>query len=148
MATLRSPRGQRGQLHLAYSHQFVEGRGDISGGLTSFEASGDDFFLLDHDQRDTLTGGVDVELSQGIQASVSLGYGSGFLAGDGPAHEPAHVVVNLQASKTFGTQWTVIVTALNVGAAHFLLDESNTLGGTHFNNPRQLSVGVRYRFHY
>ena len=139
---------RRGQFHLAYSHQFVEGRGDISGGLTSFEASGEDFFFLDHDQRDTLTAGVDWDLSHGTQASVSLGYGSGFLDGDGPAHKPAHAVVNLQGSKMFGTQWTVIVMALNVGDAHFLLDESNTFGGTHFSSPRQLSVGLRYRFHY
>jgi hypothetical protein len=98
-ATLRSPRGRRGQFHLAYSHQFVEGRGDVSGGLTSFRAPGDDFFFLDHDQRDTLTGGVGLELSPGTQASVSLAYGSGFLERNGPAHKPAHASSTCRAAR-------------------------------------------------
>lgn len=147
-ATVRSPRRDRAQLHAAYSHQFVEGRGAVSGGLTSFEPPSDDFFFLDHDQRDTLTGGVDAEVSAGTWVSASIGYGSGFLEGDGPAHKPSHAIVSLQGSKTFRTQWTVVVTALNVGDTHFLLDESNTFGGTHFNSPRQVSAGIRYRFHY
>ena len=133
---------------MAYSHQFVEGRGAVSGGLTSFEPPSDDFFFLDHDQRDTLNGGVDVRVAAGTWASASVSYGSGFLEGDGPAHKPAHATVSLQASKAFGKQWTVIVTAFNVGDTHFLLDESNTFGGTHFNSPRQFSAGIRYRFHY
>ena len=147
-ATLRSPRRGRAQAHVAYSHQFVEGRGAVSGGLTSFEPRSDDYFFLDHDQRDTLTGGVDVEVDTGTWVSASIGYGSGFLEGDGPDHKPAHAVLNLQATRKFGTQWSAFVTALNVGDTHFLLDESNTFGGTHFNSPRQLSVGVRYRFRY
>jgi len=147
-ATIRSPRRQGTQAHLAYSHQFVEGRGGVTGGLTSFESPSDEFFFLDHDQRDTLTGGVDVELSSGTWASISLGYGSGFLEGDGPAHKPPHTIVNLQGSKSFGKQWTAVVTLLNAGDTHFLLDESNTFGGTHFSSPRQLSAGIRYRFHY
>jgi outer membrane cobalamin receptor len=147
-ATLRSPRRSHTQTHVAYSHQFVEGRGAVSGGLTSFEPPSDDFFFLDHDQRDTLTGGVDIEVDPGTWVSASIGYGSGFLEGDGPGHKPAHATVSLQASRTFGKQWTAFVTALNVGDTHFLLDESNTFGGTHFNSPRQISVGARYRFHY
>jgi len=147
-ATMRSPRGRRAQAHLAYAHQSVEGRGAVSGGLTSFEPPGGEFFFLDHDQRDTLTAGVDVALPAGTWLSGSIGYGSGFLEGDGPAHKPAHTIVSLQGSKPFGQRWTVIVTALNVGDTHFLLDESNTFGGTHFNSPRQVSAGIRYRFHY
>ena len=145
---MRSPRGQRAQAHLVYAHQFVEGRGAVSGGLTSFQPPSGDFFFLDHDQRDTLTVGLDVQLPAGTAASGSIGYGSGFLEGDGPAHKPAHTIVSLQGSKAFGKGWTLIVTALNVGNTHFLLDESNTFGGTHFNSPRQISAGVRYRFHY
>jgi hypothetical protein len=147
-ASMRSPRGQRAQAHLAFAHQFVEGRGAVSGGLTSFQPPSDDFFFLDHDQRDTLTVGMDVQLPAATAASGSIGYGSGFLEGDGPAHKPAHTIVSLQGSKAFGKGWTLIVTALNVGNTHFLLDESNTFGGTHFNSPRQISAGVRYRFHY
>ena len=147
-ATVRSPRRQRAQAHLAYSHQFVEGRGAVTGGLTSFAPPGEEFFFLDHDQRDTLTGGVNVELSASTWASVSVAYGSGFLEADGPAHKPPHTIVNLQGSKAFGRQWTVLVSLLNVGDTHFLLDESNTFGGTHYNSPRQVSAGIRYRFHY
>jgi outer membrane cobalamin receptor len=147
-ATVRSPRRQGAQVHVAYSHQFVEGRGAVTGGLTAFEPASDDFFFLDHDQRDTLTAGVDLLLFSDASLSASVGYGSGFLEGDGPAHKPAHATVNLQASKAVGKRWTLLATALNVGDTHFLLDESNTFGGTHFNSPRQVSVGVRYRFHY
>ena len=88
-ATLQSPRGERTQAHLAYSHQFVEGRGAVSGGLTSFTPPSDEFFFLDHDQRDTLTGGVNVELPATTWISASIEFGSGFLEGDGPAHKPA-----------------------------------------------------------
>jgi hypothetical protein len=146
--TVRSPRHAPFQVHVAYSHQFVEGRGGITGGLTSFEPPTDQFFFLDHDQRDTMTGGVDVAVNPQTSASVSIAYGSGFLDGDGPDHKPAHATVNLQANRVFAKQWTAFVTALNVGNTHFLLDESNTFGGTHFNSPRQLSAGFRYRFHY
>jgi outer membrane cobalamin receptor len=146
--TLRSPRGRRVGAHLAYSHQFVEGRGAVSGGLTDFEPAEDEYFFLDHDQRDTLTGGVDVEVASAAWVSASVEYGSGFLEGDGPDHKPAHAVVSLQATKTLTPQWTVVASALNVGNTHFLLDESNTFGGTHFNSPRQFSAGVRYRFGY
>jgi len=56
--------------------------------------------------------------------------------------------VGAQASKTLGKQWTLMLTALNLADTHFLLDESNTFGGTHFNSPRQIAVGLRYRFRY
>ena len=147
-ATVRSPRSQHARAHLAYSHQFIEGRGAVSGGLTAFEPPNDEFFFLDHDQRDTLTGGVDVEVSPGAWVSASIAYGSGFLAGDGPAHKLAHTTVSLQGTKRIGKNWTVSVDVLNMGDTHFLLDESNTFGGTHYNSPRQLSAGFRYRFHF
>jgi outer membrane cobalamin receptor len=146
--TLRSPQRQPLQAHLAYSHQFVEGRGGITGGLTDFSPPSDDYFFLDHDQRDTLTGGINVQLPRNLWAAMSLEFGSGFLEGDGPEHKPAHTVVNLQGGKVFSRQWTLVVSALNVADARFLLDESNTFGGTHYNSPRQVSVGMRYRFRY
>src|SRR5438552_110935 len=78
-ATLRSPRRAHTQAHVAYSHQFVEGRGAVSAGLTSFEPPSDEFVFLDHDQRDTLSGGVEIEVEPGTWVSASIGYGSGFL---------------------------------------------------------------------
>jgi hypothetical protein len=147
-ATVRSPRRQGVQAHLAFSHQYVEGRGAVSRGLTDFSPPSDGYFFLDHDQRDTLTAGVDATLPHDVWASISIGYGSGFLEGDGPDHKPAHTVFNLQGGESFGKQWMVVVSALNVADTHFLLDESNTFGGTHYNSPRQFSAGIRYRFHY
>ena len=133
---------------MAYSHQFVEGRGGITGGLTDFSPPSDDYFFLDHDQRDTLTGGINAQFPREVSASASVEFGSGFLEGDGPEHKPAHTVFNLQGSKSFGRQWTLVASALNVADHRFLLDESNTFGGTHYNMPRQVSVGLRYRFRY
>jgi outer membrane receptor for ferrienterochelin and colicin len=147
-ATLRSPRRRPLQAHVAYSHQFVEGRGGITGGLTDFAPPSDDYFFLDHDQRDTLTGGMELEFPRNVWTAISLSFGSGFLEGDGPEHKPAHAEFNVQAGKSFGRQWTLMASVLNVGNSRYLLDESNTFGGTHYNSPRQVSVGMRYRFHY
>ncbi len=147
-ATVRSPRDRRVQMHVAYSHQFVQGKGGVSGGLTDFSPPEDGYFFLDHDQRDTLTAGVDATVATGASVSASVDYGSGFLDGDGPGHLPAHAIVSLEARKAFGEAWTVTLTALNVGNTRFLLDNSNTFGGTHYESPRQLSVGLQYRFHY
>jgi outer membrane cobalamin receptor len=146
--SVRSPRGRRIQVHAAYAHQYVEGRGAVSGGLTSFEPPSDDYFFLDHDQRDTLTGGIAVRLPADVTMAASIAYGSGFLQGDGPDHLPAHTIFNLQGSKAIGKQWSVTASALNVGDTRFLIDQSNTFGGTHYASPRQLSAGVRYRFRY
>ena len=86
-------------------------------------------------------------LPAGAWLSGSIGYGSGFVEGDGPAHKPTHAIVSLQGNKAFEKRSSVNVTALSIGDTHFLLDESNTFGGTHFNCPRQISAGIRYRFH-
>jgi outer membrane receptor protein involved in Fe transport len=37
---------------------------------------------------------------------------------------------------------------LNLANKRYLLDNSNTFGGTQYANPRQVSVEVRYRFKY
>ena len=147
--TVRSPSVlRRGQFHLAYSHQFAQGRGAVNGGLTSFNPPNTDFFFLDHDQRDTLNLGGELSLPRRSWLSASVNYGSGFLDGNGPGHKPAYTTFSLSMGKSFGERWSFSFTALNLGNTHFLLDDSNTFGGTHFNNPRQLAVEVRYRFHY
>jgi outer membrane receptor protein involved in Fe transport len=148
-ATVRSPRlWRRAQFHLAYSHQFAEGRGGVSGGLTSFSPPGEGFFFLDHDQRDTLTAGFRVALPWQSWASSNVSFGSGFLDGNGPGHLPAHTTFSVSFGKSLGERWSLGFTALNLGNTHFLLDRSNTFGGTHFNSPRQFSGEVRFRFHY
>jgi outer membrane receptor protein involved in Fe transport len=147
-ATLRSPRlFHRGEAHIAYSHQYAEGFGGVNGGLTDFSppAGG---FLLDHDQRHTVNGGIEMNLPRHSWASGSVSYGSGFPDNGGPAHLPGHTTFDLAAGKDFRENWSVSVTALNVANRRFLLDNSLTFGGTHYFNPREIYAQLRYRFHY
>jgi outer membrane receptor for ferrienterochelin and colicin len=147
--TLRSKQlWRRARFHLAYAHQFAEGQGSVTGGLTNFSPPATGLFFLDHDQRDTLNLSFQVELPRRSWASGNIAYGSGFLNGDGPAHLASHTTVNLAFVKSFGEKWSAGLTALNVGNHRFLSDNSNTFGGTHFNSPRQFFVEVRYRFRY
>jgi hypothetical protein len=37
---------------------------------------------------------------------------------------------------------------LNLSNVHYMLDNSNTFGGTHYANPREIAVRVKYRFRY
>jgi outer membrane receptor for ferrienterochelin and colicin len=146
--TLRSPRTMAlGQFHVAYSYQTARGRGSISGGLTDF-SSGGDYFLLDHDQRNTFSAGFDARLPRGVFAATNVAYGSGFTDAGGPAHLPGHTTVNLSAGKSFSEKMSLAVTALNVANSHLLIDNSLTFGGMHFNNPREVYAELRYRFHY
>ncbi|HXH48240.1 MAG TPA: TonB-dependent receptor, partial [Terriglobia bacterium] len=148
-ATLRSPEIlHRVQLHLAYSHQFVQGVGAVTGGLTDFEPPEEGFFFLDHDQRNTLSTVLTSTLPWRAWATTTVAYGSGFLNGDGPAHLPAHTTLGLSFGKLFGDNWSVAVNALNFANRRYLIDNSNTFGGTHYVNPREIYVEVRYRFHF
>jgi outer membrane receptor protein involved in Fe transport len=146
--TLRSPLFlRRAKLYAAYSHQKAEGQGPVTGGLTDF-SPGSDFFLLDHDQRNTLSAGGSINLPVQSYLAGNLRYGSGFTDSGGPAHLPGHTLVDLSAGKTFGENWSVAVQAVNVANRKFLLDNSNTFGGTHFVEPRQVYVELRRRFHF
>ncbi len=148
-ATVRSPQlARRAQLHLAFSRQWVEGFGGVTGGLTDFSPPEDAWFFLDHDQRDTLSLGGDLRLPWRIWTSANLNYGSGFLDGDGPSHLPPHTSFDLSVGKSFGESWTAQVAALNISNNRYLLDNSNTFGGTHYANPREVIVELRYRFKY
>jgi outer membrane receptor protein involved in Fe transport len=145
---LRSPRiVHRVQLHLAYSNQVAVARGPVTGGLTDFSPGGD-FFPLDHDQRNTLNLGGDVILPWRVFASTNVYYGSGFTNGEAPpANLPAHTTFDLSLGKDFGERLSASVTALNVANRHLLIDNSVTFGGFHWNNPREVYVELRYRFH-
>jgi outer membrane receptor protein involved in Fe transport len=150
--TLRSPqiRG-RGQVYLTYSNQLALGFGDINGGLTNF-SFGDGYGLLDHDQRNTLHLGGNVRLPWHAYASSDMYYASGFTDGKaqpgGNSHLQAHTTFDLTVGKDFGERLSVSVTGLNVANRRVLLDNSFTFGGTHYNNPREIYVQMRYRFHY
>jgi outer membrane receptor protein involved in Fe transport len=147
--TLNSPRiAGRTQFHVAYSHQYAEWSGRITGGLTDFEACEALLCTLDHDQRDTLAAGFNLQLPWRASADFNTSYGSGFLDEDGPLHLPSHTTFDLGLGKSFGENWALRLTALNLANHRFLLDNSNTFGGTHFANPREISVQLKYRFHY
>ncbi len=148
-ATARSPLlAGRAQWHLTYSHQYVEGFGGISGGLTDFSPPVDSYFFLDHDQRHTLSTGVNLSLPWSSWTAFDVNYGSGFLDGDGPAHLPAHTTYDFSVGKSFAEAWSVRLTALNVSNNHYMLDNSNSFGGSHFANPREFAIQVKYRFRY
>ena len=160
--TLKSPRlWKRAQLHLAYSNQIGESRGAITGGLIPVDNTpSPDYGQLDHDQRNTLNVGVEVSLPWQSFIGSNVYYGSGFSNGNGPAvlglapccssldYLPAHTTVDLSVGRKIGEKFSVSASALNVGNRRVMLDDSLTFGGFHFNNPREVFVELRYRFHY
>jgi outer membrane receptor protein involved in Fe transport len=149
--TIRSPKiARRGEVYLTYAYARAEAAGEISGGLTDFSPPASGYFLLDHDQRHTLHAGFNFSLPRRAYAGGSMYYGSGFTDGssDVPAHLRGHTTFDFSAGKAVAENVTVSVTALNLTNRRFLLDNSLTFGGTHYAEPRQIYVQVRYRFHW
>jgi hypothetical protein len=150
--TLRSPRlAHRAQLHLAYSNQIATAGGAITGGLTDFEQA--ESGPLDHDQRNTLNVGADVTLPWRAYASTNVYYGSGLVnAFPGQPYPgdylPQHTTFDLTLGKQFTDNLSASLTALNAANRRVEIDNSTTFGGFHWNNPREISVEVRYRFHF
>jgi outer membrane receptor protein involved in Fe transport len=148
-ATVRSPKlFKKIDLHLAYSHQSVEGSGGITGGLTDFAPPAEGFFFLDHDQRQTLSTGFTAVLPHKSWLSGNVSAGSGFLDGDGPGHLPAYATFDLAVGHSFGENWSAKVTATNLADNRYFIDHSNSFGGSHVSDPRMVSVQLRYKFHY
>ncbi|HEX7361398.1 MAG TPA: hypothetical protein VF283_12980, partial [Bryobacteraceae bacterium] len=144
---LRSPRlFHRAELRIAYSNQIAQGVGPVTGGLLEFSDEG--LFLLDHDQRNTVSAVLSLNLPGHIWATPVYRFGSGFLNGDGPAHLPPHSTFGVALGKDIGENWSVSLNATNLGNSRYLLDTSNTFGGTHYVDPRQAYLQLRYRFHY
>jgi hypothetical protein len=50
--------------------------------------------------------------------------------------------------KNSGESFMVRFIGTNIGNQRYMLDNSNTFGGTHFADPRMVSVQVKYRFKY
>jgi outer membrane receptor protein involved in Fe transport len=144
---LRSPRlFHRAQWRLAYSNQIAQGIGPVTGGLLGFAPAGS--FLLDQDQRNTVTSVLSLSLPGNLWATPAYQFGSGFLNGDGPSHLAPHATFDVSIGKHFREKWTVSASVENIGNTRYLLDTSNTFGGTHFINPRQIYGELRYRFHF
>jgi outer membrane receptor protein involved in Fe transport len=149
--TVRSPRIlKRAQASIAYSYQHAEAQGAVSGGLTDFSPPESGYFLLDHDQRHTLHGNLSTSLPGRAWLSVSAYYGSGFTDGssDVPAHLEPHTTFDVSIGKTLGERLTLSLTGLNAANRRYLMDNSQTFGGTHYADPRQVYVQLRYRFRY
>jgi hypothetical protein len=164
--TLRSPTiAHHGQFHLAYANQIAQATSPITGGLicpTSPPTPSCGLDIppglspVDHDQRNTLNAGFNANLPWHAYAATNVYYGSGFTNGlfgtpqaqyPGP-YLPGHTTFALALGKTFAEKYTVSVDALNVANRRVQLDNSLTFGGFHWNDPRQLYIEFRYRFHY
>jgi hypothetical protein len=151
--TLRSPRlRNRAQFYLTYSNQLALGHGCVIGGLISpCPTPPPGYFFLDHDQRNTLHLGGQYTLPWRAYLSTDVYYASGFsnsnsnIPGD---HLQPHTTFDLSLGKSFGERFSVNLQGINVANRRILLDNSFTFGGTHYLNPREILVQVRYRFHY
>ena len=161
--TLRSPRLKHlGQLHVTYSNQIAEQRGNIIGGFTCTISDdpacdlGPGYIPVDHDQRQTLNTGFTAGLPFHTWLSSNAYYGSGFsngLAGSGQGpyngpYLPVHTTLDISAGHDLGEHWKVSATMINVTNHRVLLDNSVTIGGFHFNDPRMVSAELHYRFHF
>ncbi|HKS81221.1 MAG TPA: TonB-dependent receptor [Candidatus Acidoferrales bacterium] len=154
--TLRSPRvWNRGEVHLSYSNQVAEARGAITGGLICYPPTAaacqpqPGYTALDHDQRNTVNAGFEASLPWHSYASMNVYYGSGFTNGAPPPdYLPGHTSVDISLGKSLREKYSISVSALNVANRHLLIDNSLTFGGFHYDNPREIMVEFRYRFHY
>ena len=160
---IRSPQlAHFGQFHLAYSNQIAEQRGDVIGGFACSDPEdeacslGPDYTPVDHDQRDTLNTGFTARLPWRTWFASNVYYGSGFvngLAGSGVGpyqgdYLPAHTTFDISAGHTFGENWNFSGTIVNVTNHRVLLDNSVTIGGFHYNDPRMIYAQLRYHFHF
>jgi outer membrane receptor protein involved in Fe transport len=145
---------------LAYSNQLAQASSPITGGLVCPPDTPScplnippGLSPVDHDQRNTLNVGFNATLPWHSFASTNVYYGSGFTNGlpdaqfPGP-YLPGHTTFDVSVGKNFGEKYSVSLTALNVANRRVELDNSLTFGGFHFNDPRQIYVEFRYRFHY
>ena len=161
--TLRSPElAHAGRFHLAYSNQIAQQRGNIIGGFTCSLPTdpacdlGPNYTALDHDQRHTLNTGFTANLPRHTWFAGNVYYGSGFSNGLAGANQgpyngpylPVHTTFDLSAGHALGERWKLSASVLNATNHRVLLDNSITIGGFHYNDPRLISAQLRYRFHF
>ncbi len=161
--TLRSPElAHAGQFHLTYSNQIIQQRGNITGGFTCLLPTdpacnmGSSYMPMDHDQRETLNTGFTANMPLRTWFATNVYYGSGFANGLAGANEgpyngpylPVHTTFDVSAGHAIGERLKLSATALNVTNHRVLQDNSLTIGGFHWNDPRIFSAELRYRFHF
>ena len=161
--TLHSPPVWRyGRFYVTYSNQIAQQRGNIIGGFTCSIATdpacdlGPQYISLDHDQRDTLNTGFTANLPMRTWFSTNVYYGTGFSNGLAGANEgpyngnylPVHTTFDSSVGHAFGERWNASVTAINVTNHRVLLDNSVTIGGFHWNDPRMFAGELKYRFNF
>jgi hypothetical protein len=161
--TLHSPQLWRfGHYYITYSNQIAQQRGNIIGGFTCSIPTdpacdlGPQYISLDHDQRDTLNTGFTANLPAHTWFSSNVYYGSGFSNGLAGANEgpyngpylPVHTTFDSSIGHAIGENWHLSATAINVTNHRVLQDNSITIGGFHYNDPRMIAVEARYRFHF
>ncbi len=161
--TLRSPQlAHFGQFHLAYSNQIAEQRGNIIGGFTCSHPTdpacdlGPDYIArrsrpaphaehrLHHEPA-----APHMVLHQRV-LRLRL-HQRPCRRRPGPyngAYLPVHTTFDVSAGHCFGERWKLSANVLNVTNHRVLLDNSVTIGGFHFNDPRIISAELRYRFHF
>ena len=104
----------------------------------------------------TLNTGFNANLPLHTWLASNVYYGSGFTngladSGVGPyngLYLPVHTTFDISGGHTFGENWSVTANLLNVTGHRVLLDNSVTIGGFHYNDPRMFSAQLRYRFHF
>ena len=149
--TVRSPPSWRyGQVHLAYSNQTAECFGSITGGLVVPGTECGNLYLgLDHDQRNTLNLGYQVDLPQRFFVDGNLSVNSGLSNGDSPpSHLPSYAILDLTVGRNISPDLQVSLTGLNITNRHLLTDNSLTFGGVHWNDPFEIYAELHYRFGY
>lgn len=162
-ASLRSSEIARtARFHLAYSNQIAEQRGNIIGGFACSIPTdpacdlGPNYIPLDHDQRHTLNTGFTANLPAHVWFASNVYYGSGFTNGLAGANQgpyngpylPVHTTFDVSAGHAFGERWKISASIINATNHRVLLDNSITIGGFHFNDPRMISGELKYRFHF
>ncbi len=83
-------------------------------------------------------------------------YGSGFtngLAGSGQGpyqgnNLPVHTTFDVSAGHSISDNLKISANVINVTNHRVLLDNSVTIGGFHYNDPRMVSAELKYRFHF
>jgi hypothetical protein len=162
--TLQTPSLARvGRFYVTYSNQIAQQRGAIIGGFVCKIQSdpvcandGFTYIALDHDQRETLNTGFTANLPRHTWFSSNVYYGSGFSNGLAGANEgpyngpylPVHTTFDSSAGHLIGEHWNFAVNVINVTNHRVLQDNSVTIGGFHWNDPRMFFAELRYRFHF